>query len=191
MVMADNPNIIETLSNRAIQFYQAGNLAEAERVSVQISALSAGNFTACYILGLTSYQRGEHAKSLGFLERALAGEPDRAELLTMRGLVLQKCGRFKEALASLDKAIRIKPDMVEAHNNRGNTLCDMGRHADALQSYDKAASLQPKYAPTFYNRGVSRRWGASTRRCRATARRWRSRRTMPKPGAIAERFCAR
>jgi protein O-GlcNAc transferase len=159
--MADNS--IETLSNRAIHFYQAGNLAEAERVSSQISALSAGNFTACYILGLASYQRGEHAKALGFLERALAAEPDRAELLTMRGLVLQKSGRLDEALASLDKAIRIKPDMVEAHNNRGNTLCDMGRHADALQSYDKAARLQPKYAPSFYNRGVALqalgRWG--------------------------------
>ena len=95
--MADNS--IETLSNRAIHFYQAGNLAEAERVSVQITALSAGNFTACYILGLASYQRGEHAKALGFLERALAAEPDRAELLTMRGLVLQKCGRLEEALA--------------------------------------------------------------------------------------------
>src|SRR5579863_2476050 len=113
--MADN---IETLSNRAIHFYHAGNLAEAERVSVQISALNAGNFTACYILGLTAYQRGENAKALGFLERALAAEPDRAELLTMRGLVLQKSGRLDEALASLDKALRIKPDMVEAHNNR-------------------------------------------------------------------------
>jgi len=150
--MADN---IETLSNRAIQFFQAGNLAEAERVSSQISALSAGNFTACYILGLAAYQRGENAKALGFLERALAAEPGRAELLTLRGLVLQKSGRLEEALASLDKVIRIKPDMVEAHNNRGNTLCDMGRHAAALQSYDKAASLQPRYAPTFYNRGVA------------------------------------
>ena len=161
--MANNPNIIETLSNRAIQFYQAGNLAEAERVSSQISALSPGNFTACYILGLTSYRRGENAKALGFLDRALAAEPDRAEVLTVRGLVLQNSGRLKEGLASLDKALRIKPDMVEAHNNRGNILCDMGRHAEALPSYDKAAGLQPKYAPTFYNRGVALqalgRWG--------------------------------
>jgi protein O-GlcNAc transferase len=159
--MADNS--IETLSNRAIQFFQAGNLAEAERVALQISALSAGNFTACYILGLASYQRGENAKALGFLERALAAEPNRAELLTLRGLVLQNCRRLDEALASFDKAIRIKPGMVEAHNNRGNILCDMGRHAEALPSYDKAASLQPRYAPTFYNRGVAlqalRRWG--------------------------------
>ena len=155
--MADNPGVaaVEALCNRAAQFYQAGKFTEAERVCSEIIALHAGNFTACYILGLTCYRRGENAKALDFLERALKVHPDRAEVLTMRGLVLQSCCRLDEALASFDKAIRIKPDLVEAHNNRGNTLCDKGRYAEALKSYDDASSLQPRFAPTFYNRGVA------------------------------------
>lgn len=122
---------------------------------MQIAALQPGDFTSCYILGIACYRRGENAKSLDFLERALKAKPDRPEILTVRGLVLQNSRRFEEALASFDKALRIKPDLVEAHNNCGNTLCDMGRYGEALKSYDKAMSLQPRFAPTFYNRGVA------------------------------------
>ena len=155
--MADTPNLVAigALRSRAIQFYQAGNFPEAERISLQIAVVQPGDFAACYILGLTCYGRGENAKALDFLERALKTEPDRAEALTMRGLVLQGSRRFEEALASFEKAIKLKPDLVEAHNNRGNTLCDMGRYAEALKSYDKASNLEPRFAPTFYNRGVA------------------------------------
>ena len=154
--MADNPNIaaIGTLCDKAAQLYQTGNFSEAERISSQIVALQPGNFTACYILGLICYQREENAESLAFLEKALKVK-EGAEILTVRGLVLQRSRRFEEALASFEKAITIKPALVEAHNNRGNTLCEMGRHAEALKSYDKASSLQPQFAPTFYNRGVA------------------------------------
>jgi len=154
--MADNPAAaVETLCNRAAQLYQTGNFAEAEHVCSQITALQPGNFTACYLMGLTSYQRGENAKALDFLERALRIKPGVAEVLTLRGLVLQNCRRFEDALASFEEALRLKPDLVEAHNNHGNTLCNLGRYADALKSYDKASSLQPRFAPTFYNRGVA------------------------------------
>lgn len=155
--MTDNPNIaaVETLCNKAAQLYQAGNFREAEQIALQITVLQPGNFTACYILGLTCYQRGESAEALAFLAKALKARPDAAEAFTMQGLVLQRCGRFEEALASLEQAIKIKPALVEAHNNRGNTLCEMGRHAEALKSYDRASGLQPQFAPTFYNRGVA------------------------------------
>src|ERR1700739_581685 len=100
MAVPQNIAAIEALHHRAIQLYQAGNFPEAERISLQIAALEPGNFAACYILGLICYGRGENAKALDFLEKALKAEPDRAELLTVRGLALQKDRRFEEALAS-------------------------------------------------------------------------------------------
>ena len=86
-------------------------------------------------------------------DRALAIQPDRAETLNHRGIVLKNLGNLEGSLASFDGALAIQPDYADALNNRGNTLQRLGRFADALASYDKALAVRPDYAEALNNRG--------------------------------------
>jgi protein O-GlcNAc transferase len=138
---------------RAIEFYRAGRLDDAEALCGGIIGARADNFDALRLLALVQDRLGRRDEALKTYDRALALRPNHAPTLYNRGVTLQRLHRLEEALQSYDRAVAIRPDFAVALVNRGSTLRDLKRYQDALKSYDAALAIRPGTAELYYNRG--------------------------------------
>lgn len=145
---------LKALAEQAIRTHQMGNLAEAERLYMQILNADPGLFGPRYYLGLMRLQQGRPADAVPFLREALQITPGNLGALMHHGMALQGSGQAAEALASFDKALALQPNLPEALYNRGVALADLQRYELALESYDRALVIQPEMVSAQINRGI-------------------------------------
>jgi len=139
--------------NQARGLYGAGDFAQAAAVCEGLIARQPDHSAALYMLGMIAYQQDDPSKALLYIDRAIGGDPEKANMQSNRGLILQALGRWDEALQNYDCAIGLDPAYVDAHYNRGITLQLLGRTEDAIASYDAAIALEPQFAEAYLNRG--------------------------------------
>jgi predicted O-linked N-acetylglucosamine transferase (SPINDLY family) len=143
----------KTLSEQAIALHRSGQLADAERLYLQLLAEEPRDFNVRQLLGVVRAQTGRLDQALADMEAALAIEPDDAETLLNHANVLKSLNRLDAALAGFDRALAVKPDWPQALNNRGTVLQALGRYDEALVAYDQALAHAPNYAEALNNRG--------------------------------------
>ena len=143
----------KTLSEQAIALHRSGQLAQAERLYLQLLAEDPRDFNICQLLGVVRAQTGRLDEALADMEAALAIKPDDAETLLNHANVLKSLNRLDAALAGFDRALAVKPGWPQALNNRGTVLQALGRHDEALAAYDQALAGTPNYAEALNNRG--------------------------------------
>jgi predicted O-linked N-acetylglucosamine transferase (SPINDLY family) len=146
---------LESLAKQAVAFHQQGNLAEAEKLYLQILEAEPGLFGPHNYMGLMRLQQGRNAEAATFLAKALKIMPNDLGALVNCGMALRAVGRPAEALTLFDEALKIQPNIPEALYNRGVVLGDLQRYEDALGSYDRALVLKPDLAAALINRGVA------------------------------------
>ena len=79
------------------------------------------------------------------LARAVAANPNSAELLYDYAMVAEKVERFDVLETSLRKVIQLKPDHAHAHNALGYTLADRNqRLPEAYALIEQALKLSPE-----------------------------------------------
>jgi len=139
----------------ALALHQQGRLDQAETIYKEILQSQAEHFDALQLLATVAGQRKDSVRAVELFDRALAINPDHAELHYNRGLALSNLKRPGDALTSYERAIELKPDYAEAHNNLGNALRELGRLEEALESYERALGIKLDYAEALYNRGIA------------------------------------
>ena len=144
----------QAVLNQAIAFHQTGNLADAERLYLQLMTAAPRESAAPHLLGVVRAQQGRNAEALALIGKALEIRPDAPEMLSNYGNVLKSQGRFAEALASYDRALAVTPDYVAAIAKRGQVLRDLGRLDEALAATDKALTFHPGHPEALSIRGV-------------------------------------
>lgn len=137
---------------RARAAHQQGDLAQAASLYVQILAEQPFDADCLHLLGVVELQRGNHAKALKHLDRAISIAPSAASFHYHRALALQDLGRPQDASEAYLQAIALRPDHADAHSNLGSVLRALGRHVDAMASLDRAISLHPDHASAHHNR---------------------------------------
>jgi len=140
---------------QAIDHFQNGRLAEAEKLCARIRKRAPDSYEAVHLLGVVKLQRGDAAAALRHIEAALELEPGAADVLAHRGNALAMLGRLDEALAQYDALLAAHPAHAELHFNRGLALASLGRHADAIAAYDQALAQRPGYRAAHLNRAVA------------------------------------
>ena len=152
-VLAQAPSHFDSLHRLGVLEAQRKNLAAAAELIASAIRANPGSAAAHCNLGNVLRGLKRHEDALASYERALALEPEHAEILSNRGATLHELSRYAEALDSYERALVLKPRYPEALYNRGNVLRDMKRHEDALASYDGALALEPRYAKAWFGRG--------------------------------------
>lgn len=87
-------------------------------------------------------------------ERALALEPDNADVQHMYGVLMASLARFEQAAEHIRRAIEIKPGVAIFHNNLGNACMQLDRLDDAEQQYRQAIILDSDRIDAMNNLGV-------------------------------------
>ena len=144
----------KSLLDQALGFHQKGNLAEAERLYLQVMAARPGEAEAYHFLGLVRAQQGRAPEALELIGAALAIKPDAPEMLSNYGNLMRGQGRPEEALAAFDRALAAKPDYVSAMARRAGVLRDLGRREEALAAVEAALARDPNHAEALSSRGA-------------------------------------
>jgi protein O-GlcNAc transferase len=137
--------------NAALQYHQAGRLAEAQRLFQQILAVNPRHADSLHLLGVIAYQAGRHDLAVEMIRKAIAINPREASLQSKLGNLLLQQGRLDEAVACYRRAIELKPDFSEALNNLGNALRAQRQLDEAVTSYRSALEHRPDDPEAHYN----------------------------------------
>ncbi len=88
-----------------------------------------------------------HERALSALDRALALNPNSADVLTMRGMVLNFLGRPAEGLQDIETAIRHNPHHPDWYLIAiGRSYYMLGRYEDAIPHVERLVEATPELA---------------------------------------------
>ena len=99
-------------------------------------------------------RRGQYARALPCLQKAVDREPDAEELLASLGLVYSKLGDGKNALACYEKCLAMDSVNPVTLNAAGALYFNAGNYDRAGELLKKALALKPKSPEPFYNMGL-------------------------------------
>lgn len=106
-------------------------------------------------IAFENYQNGNLTKAEEYLRKAIALQPDNAELYNNMGLVLQGMGKIDEAVEHFQKAISLNPNLADAHYNLGNIFREKGDIDKAIDCYQKAIQLDNENYDAYVNLGIA------------------------------------
>ena len=84
-------------------------------------------------------------------ERALALDPQNAQVQFTKGNVLNALGQYELAASALRRALELQSDFPEALNNLGNILLNLQRHSESIAIFERAISQRTDYAEALAN----------------------------------------
>jgi tetratricopeptide (TPR) repeat protein len=142
---------------RAQGLHQAGRLTEAQGLYEQVLQAEPRHADALHLLGYLWFQKGDAARAVGLIGRAVELRPTDPGFRYNRGLILQQARRLEEAAADFRQVVALQPSDLGAWANLGEILLGLGRPGEALQAYDRAVGLKPDSAELRSNRGVALR----------------------------------
>jgi len=127
----------------AREYFQAGNLAEAENICRKIVKKEKNNAEAYFYLGRILQAKGMPDEALSCYKKGTELDQGFAAAFNSMGNIFQSQGRFEEAKACYQKAIALNPDVAVGYNNLGNVLQEKGQFDEAVSCYQKALHLDP------------------------------------------------
>lgn len=107
-------------------------------------------------LGLAEQKRGNMERAGVWIARALAREPDNAQLHFHAGEISYHRGLNDDALAHLQRCSSIMPDHADALYLLGFVLGDIGRHEEARAATQRAMQLKPALGRAHANLSLDR-----------------------------------
>jgi len=137
----------------ALRHHQQGQLDQAAQFYLAILAVQPAHPEALHLLGVVAHQKGDHARAIDLIGRAIAGNPGDAMYHANLAEAYRAQGRLDQAIASCRAALHLRQDYPEAVNNLGLALLGQGKTEDAIAQFGEALRLKPDYAMACSNLG--------------------------------------
>ncbi|MBW4565257.1 MAG: tetratricopeptide repeat protein [Mojavia pulchra JT2-VF2] len=145
-------NVTEILQ-KAVQYYQANRLTEAEKAYRQVLEIQPDHPEAFYGLGILSQKMGNHQAAEQLLSKALQFQPDSVKIWFTLGNLRQSQEQLSEAANAYHQALKLQPDSAPIYNNLGFTLQQQGLFDEAINYYRKALELKRDFMEAEANLG--------------------------------------
>ncbi len=146
---------VQEFAASAWQYFQAGDLASAERLYHQAVASDPNFGDGWCMLGIICKARGDLTTAADHHRQAIRAQPLHFDSLNNLGNILVVQGKYDEAKTCFERALKIRPDHPLVINNLGAALRHLGRYDEAIDCYRKAVALKPDYADAHNNLGDS------------------------------------
>ncbi|MFH2064918.1 MAG: tetratricopeptide repeat protein [Pseudomonadota bacterium] len=103
-----------------------------------------GSFTAWVNLGNLYFDLGQGKDAIEAYQKALAIQPDNADVLTDLGVMYRRNGNPEKAIESFDKAIALDPKHELSRFNKGVVLLhDLNRKEEAINVWKELIGINP------------------------------------------------
>jgi tetratricopeptide (TPR) repeat protein len=146
-----------------LQQHQRGRLNEAATLYQHALAAQPDHPDALHLLGVVSLQRGDHARALELIGRAVALKPGAADYHANQGEAYRALCQLDRAADCYRTALRLQPSYAAAANNLGLVLLAQGKNDEAVAQFREALRLKPDYGMACNNLGNALRlrgdWG--------------------------------
>ena len=103
-----------------------------------------GDISGWIQLGNLCFDTDLPEKAIVAYEKALALNPNNADVLTDLGVMYRKAGKFDKAVQSFDKAVGVNPKHEIARFNKGIVLMhDLNNPQGAIQAWEELLAVNP------------------------------------------------
>ncbi|HEX7139512.1 MAG TPA: sulfatase-like hydrolase/transferase [Vicinamibacterales bacterium] len=130
---------------------QLNKWPQAEKLLLEILAVTPKNVSALNILGLMNVKSGNAEEALKYYNQSLAIDPNQFRVFGVLGTVEMLTGDYDAARTELTKALAINPYFAEAMANLGFLEEMQGHHDVAEAWYRKGIASDPTF-PRVYRR---------------------------------------
>ena len=136
---------------RALELYQNGDLAPAERLLKKILRRDPQQADSRHLLGLIAFQRGRFEHAVKQIRMAASLAPDNATFFCNLGAAQLEAGAPDDAIASYEKAIALRPNYPRALANLGLAYGRVDEFHKAEAAHRAAVKIVPEDASIHFN----------------------------------------
>lgn len=147
-------NVAERLE-RAYEYYQGGNLGQAEHICGELLNIEPDNVGVLYCLAGIKYQKKNYDGAIELMKKCHKLNPSDAEVLNNLGLVLQETGQVDEAIVYYEEALYHDPRLCSAHYNLGIAFQRKEQYDKAISCYQRTLECDPDFTDAYYNLGIA------------------------------------
>ncbi len=148
---------MQEILNNAIEMHRTGQLGPAAQLYQQVLVQQKENAEAMHLLGVLHHQRGEHARAVELIARAVALRPNAYGFHANLAEAYRALGKFDRAIGCCRAALRLAPNYPEAVCNLGAALQGLGRQEEAVEQFRRALELNPDFVTVHNNLGIALR----------------------------------
>jgi len=145
---------MHNLLTTAIEAHRAGQLDKAAPLYQRILVREPDNPEALHLLGVLHHQRGDHARAVELIGRAVVVRPNAWMFHGNLAEAYRARGDFERAVGCCRAALRLRPDYPEALSNLGAALQSLKRPDEAVEPLRRALELRPEFAVAHNNLGI-------------------------------------
>lgn len=138
----------------AVEMHQGGRLGEAATLYERVLAQGDENPAVLHLLGVLHHQRGDYARAIELIGRAVVLRPNVAAFHANLAESYRAAGQFERAVGCCRAALGLRPEYPEALCNMGLALRGLGWRAEAVEQFRRALELRPSFAAAHNNLGV-------------------------------------
>jgi tetratricopeptide (TPR) repeat protein len=148
-----NPKELEQRYAKAIAAHQAGRISEAESIYTQLLKAVPDADAVNTNMAALQYSKGNHARALKYVDKALTVNPLNPDALVNRASILVALQRNEDAYKAFEAVLAVDPKNALAHYNLGNLQFQLGHKEQAAASLRKALDLKPDLFQAAFNLG--------------------------------------
>ena len=141
----------------AIAHHRAGRLDLAEAGYRTILASSPQHADALHLLGVIAHQRGNHARAVELIGRAISLRPNEPSFASNLADAYRGLGKFAEAEQFCRQALLLQPGNLDAQLNLGRIYQSVKRWSEAESAFQHALKLNPNDARGYFYLGELQR----------------------------------
>lgn len=132
------------LYKQAVDFYQNGNLADAERILRQVLSLNPHHGHSLNMMAIIALdvQRYDIAEELS--QAAVTAQNSNPAFYFTLARILNRQDKKEDAVLNYRKAISLKPDYMDALNNLGTTLMSLELTDEAAEIFARILEKNPQ-----------------------------------------------
>ncbi len=134
----------------ALDYYNKGNLAEAEKVLSDLAFGEQKNYDSNNLLGLIYLHQQQFEKAAECFDELFQIFPEDAEINYHYGYALQQLKKYDEAISFYELALLAQPGYSDALNNLGLIYFEQNKIAEAEEKFLSALQFSPD-DPKIYN----------------------------------------
>jgi len=136
------PSEVE-LYRQGIQFFQAGDIPNAENIFRQVLAVNPHHAQSLHMMGMVAFSVERYDLAEEFVRSAVAEQDNVPNFYFTLGRILNRQDKREDAALSYKKAISLKPDYTDALNNLGTILMSLGSVEEASDIFTLILKMSP------------------------------------------------